>query len=98
MTSFATELASVTDERTYVRTYVRTDTLPRLIYEDISGTAERICAKFTGKTCLVFRSDKFEGQGQKSRSSGTKTAFFGAFGGLRKTSSSASFTTRLLDA
>jgi len=24
---------------------------------NISGTAERICAKFTGKTCLVRRSD-----------------------------------------
>ena len=27
---------------------------------------------FTGKTCLVPRLDKFEGQGQRSRSSGTK--------------------------
>ena len=29
------------------------------------------------------RSDKFECQGQRSRSPGTKTAFFGHFGGLR---------------
>jgi len=29
---------------------------------NIPGTAERICAKFTRKTCLVPRSDKFEGQ------------------------------------
>ena len=33
---------------------------------NISGTAERICVKFTGKTCLVRRSDEFEGQGQRS--------------------------------
>jgi len=33
---------------------------------NVSGTAERICAKFTGnwgKTCLVPRLDEFEGQG-----------------------------------
>jgi len=39
---------------------------------NISGTAERICAKFAGKTCLVPRSDEFECQGQRSRSPGTK--------------------------
>jgi len=34
---------------------------------NISGTAERICAKFTQKTWLVPRSDEFEGhQGQKT--------------------------------
>ena len=44
---------------------------------NISGTAERICAKFTRKTCLVHRSDEFKDQGQRSRSPGTKTAFFG---------------------
>ena len=72
---------------------------------NISGTAERISAKFTRKTCLVPRSDEFEGHGQRwtagivgagsrqtdrqtycvsewSRSPGTKTAFFGPFGGL----------------
>ena len=26
------------------------------VYEISRGTAERICAKFTGKTCLVHRS------------------------------------------
>ena len=36
--------------------------------------AERICAKFTRKKCLVLRSDEFECQCQRSRSSGTKTA------------------------
>jgi len=39
----------------------------------LSGIAERICAKFTWKTCLVPRLGKFEGQ--RSRSPGTKTAF-----------------------
>jgi len=34
-------------------------------HSNISGTAERICAKFTGKTCLVHRSEEFECQGQK---------------------------------
>ena len=31
---------------------------------DIPGNAEWICTKFTRMTCLVLRSDKFEGQGQ----------------------------------
>ena len=34
---------------------------------NISGIAERICAKFTGKTCSVHRSKKFECQGQRSK-------------------------------
>jgi len=34
---------------------------------NISGTAEWICAEFTQKTCLVSRSEEFEGQGQKSK-------------------------------
>jgi len=38
----------------------------------IAGTAEHICAKFTGKTCLVLRLDELECQGQKSP--GTKNA------------------------
>jgi len=33
----------------------------------MAGTAERIYAKFTRKTCLVLRSDEFECQGQKSK-------------------------------
>jgi len=37
----------------------------------MAGTAERICAKFTQKTCLVLRSDELECQGQKSN--GQKT-------------------------
>jgi len=42
-------------------------------YSNISRTAELICTKFTGKTCLVHCSDEFECRGQTSRSSGTKT-------------------------
>ena len=33
----------------------------------VSGMAERICSKFTGKTCLVPVSDQFECEGQKSK-------------------------------
>jgi len=33
----------------------------------MTGTAERICAKFTRMTCLILRSDKLECQGQKSK-------------------------------
>jgi len=40
---------------------------------EISGTAERICAKFTRTTCLVSHSDEFECQ--RSRLPGTETAF-----------------------
>ena len=39
---------------------------------NISETAERICAKFTRKTCLVPRSDEFEGQGQRSKANVTR--------------------------
>jgi len=37
----------------------------------ILGMAERICAKFTRKMCLVPRSDEFVCQGQRLRSQGT---------------------------
>jgi len=33
----------------------------------MAGTAERICTKFTQKTCLVLRSDELECQVQKSK-------------------------------
>jgi len=33
----------------------------------MAGTAERICAKFTRKTCFVLRSHEFECQDQKSK-------------------------------
>ena len=60
---------------------------------NISGTTERICAKFTRKTCLVRRLEEFEGQVQMSKVKVTrdKTAFFRPFwrpacGLCRKTS------------
>jgi len=53
------------------------------VYKMSGGTAERICAKFTRKTCLIPHLDEFEGENHRSRSQGTKTAFFGPFGGLR---------------
>jgi len=34
---------------------------------NISDIAERICAKFTPKTCLVSHSEEFECQGQMSK-------------------------------
>jgi len=37
---------------------------------NISGTVERNCAKFTRKTCLVPRSEKFVGQDQRSKVKG----------------------------
>ena len=40
------------------------------------GTAEWICAKFTGKTCFVPRLDEFECQGQRSRSPGQLRHFW----------------------
>jgi len=36
----------------------------------MAGTAERICAKFTPKTCLVLRSKEIECQGQRSKIKG----------------------------
>jgi len=38
-----------------------------VVVRNISGTAERICAKFT-----VPRSDEFEGQGQRSKDKVTR--------------------------
>ena len=52
---------------------------------NISGTAERICTKFTRKMCLSLAGSRWnvKVKGQRSRSPGTKTAFFGPFGSLR---------------
>jgi len=47
----------------------------------ISGMAEWICARFTGKRCFVPRLEKFECQGQRGHQ-GQKTTFFCPFGGL----------------
>ena len=41
-----------------------------LFMKYFGGTAEQIYARFTGKTCLVPRSDQFECRGQRSRSPG----------------------------
>jgi len=42
--------------------------MPSFVCEsNILETAERICVKFIGKTCLVPRSDEFECQGQRSK-------------------------------
>jgi len=43
---------------------------------NISGSVEWTCAKFTRKTWLVPRSDQFEGQGQRSKTPGTKNGIF----------------------
>jgi len=47
------------------------------------GTAERICVKFTPKTCLAPRSDEFKGQGLISKVMVTmdKNDISGPFGG-----------------
>ena len=37
------------------------------IRQRMAGTAERICVKFTRKTCLILRSYEFECQGQRSK-------------------------------
>ena len=50
---------------------------------NISELAERICAKFTRKTCFVPCLDEFEGQRQRSRLPGIKDGIFWPFGGLR---------------
>ena len=42
--------------------------LPCFVCEpNMSRTAERSCTKFTGKTCLVPRSNDVEGQGPRSK-------------------------------
>ena len=46
---------------------------------NISGTAERICAKFTRKTCLIPRSDEFEGQRQRSKVTRDRNGIFRPF-------------------
>ena len=51
---------------------------------NISGTAERICTAHGRRVrSLAQMSLKVKIKGQRSRSPGTKTAFFSPFGGLR---------------
>ena len=62
--------------KVHVRYLISWWVLVFVCHSNISGTAERICTKFTGNTCLVPRSDEFECQGQRSRSPGTKNALY----------------------
>jgi len=50
-----------------IREIGETRSLETRIRQRMTGTAERICAKFTWTTCLVLRSDEFECQGQSSK-------------------------------
>jgi len=44
------------------------------IRQRMAGTAEQICAKSTGKACLVLRWEEFEGQKSKVKVTGDKNA------------------------
>ena len=61
---FTRQMREIVETRSIIETRIR---------QRMTGTAVRICAKFTLKSCLVLRSDEFEYQGQRSRSPGTKT-------------------------
>jgi len=49
-----------------------------ILTNDKQFNSDKRGAKFTGKACLVPRSDEFECQGQRSRSPGTKNRHFSA--------------------
>jgi len=55
---FMRQMREIDETRSIIGTRIR---------QWMTGTAERICAKFTRKTCLVLRSDEFECKGQKSK-------------------------------
>ena len=55
---FILQMREIVETRSIIETRIR---------QWMTGTAERICAKFTQKTCLVLRSDEFECQGQRSK-------------------------------
>jgi len=55
---FVRQMGEIVETRSIIGTGIR---------QWMTGTAERICAKFTRKTCLVLRSDEFVCQGQKSK-------------------------------
>ena len=66
------QMREIVETRSILRTRIR---------RWMAGTAERICAKFTRKTCLVVRSESFARNSlnvkvkrQRSRSPGTKSA------------------------
>jgi len=52
------QMCEIVETRSILETRIR---------QQMAGTAERICAKFTRKTCLVLRSEEFECQGQRSK-------------------------------
>jgi len=56
--SFMHQMREIIETRSILGTGIR---------QWMAGTAERICAKFTRKTCFVLRSDELECQGQKSK-------------------------------
>jgi len=62
---FMRQMRQIVETRSILETHIR---------QWMTGTAERIYAKFTRKTCLVLRSDEFECQGQRSRATETKNA------------------------
>jgi len=55
---FVRQMGEIVETRSNIGTRIR---------QWMTGTAERICAKFTRKTCLVLRSEEFACQGQKSK-------------------------------
>jgi len=55
---FISQMREIVETRSILGTRIR---------QWMVGTAERICAKFTTKTCLVLRSDEFECQSQRSK-------------------------------
>jgi len=56
---FMRQMREIVEARSILETPIRR--------QCIAGTGERICAKFTRKTCLVLRSDEFECQRQRSK-------------------------------
>jgi len=55
---FMRQMGKIVETRSILGTRIR---------QWMAGTAERICAKFTLKTCLVLRSGEFECQGKRSK-------------------------------
>ena len=55
---FMRQMGEIGETRSILGTHIR---------QSMAGTAERICTKFTRKTCLVLCSDELECQSQKSK-------------------------------
>ena len=62
---FMRQMGEICETRSILRTRIR---------QQMAGTTERICAKFTWKTCLVLRTYEFKCEGQRSGSPGTQNA------------------------